>query len=758
MMRIILAAILSLAMLGAAPGQGIAQDAPRTMIVMDGSGSMWGRIGKAPKLRIAKRAVNQLMKRLPSEMEVGLMAYGHRTEGDCGDIQVLVQPQANSDGKIRKALAGMKFQGKTPLASALREAAEAMGYQDGPVTVVMVTDGLESCRMDPCEVARDLEGEGFDFTAHVIGFGLKPKEGARLACIAKQTGGKYFPARNARALARALVAAVTGEDMPNMLDQVNPDAEVPLADAEVPMADQVMPEAGVPKVDVPVVEVPTADVPVVEPDVDVAAVDPAPDGTSSKQKKIAATPEVAVAEPEVQPEATEPVADMAAISVTVTPKDLPAGIAVAWTATPLDDPAGVVITSDSPVAGAWDVELTAGEWAIEGLADGYVFEDYVTVSATTTAFEVDGFATGADETAADDSADMEGDEGVVDEAAVDAPAADVAVPEEAVVEEPAPDAPAMDEPAADLADMMPIDPAVTLALPGAGTTTDAGYRCDAAEACGMQDAATGLVFALPPGWATDVPTRDGASQKVVMTLFGPEGADGSVPSLILNPASWSAGQGACMPTPAGDLCVWGQGDAATQSAAAVIAPSVIVRRAPSAKADAAPVAEAVAEPEVVEPEVVEPSAPVPLAEGGLVPADGTWAATVALPVITQCPAGIETGLDPVAASLTSARAIVWGGVFDPAKIGLEVSVPAIAWQSVSATVARGEVPPAPIPGQPPFVRGVIVGDFSLTDPETITGQLSLGAFADGVGTVNLLNAGLAQCRVTADVTMVRTGD
>lgn len=723
---------LALSLFAGGVQRAAAQDAPRIMIVMDGSGSMWGRIGKTPKLAIATRAVNQLMKRLPGEMEVGLMAYGHRSEGDCGDIQVLVPPQPNSDGKVRKALSGMSFLGKTPIAASLREAAEAMDYQDGPVTVVLVTDGIESCRMDPCAVAEELEAEGFDFTAHVIGFGLKPKEGARLACIAKRTGGKYFPARNARALGRALSAAVLGDDAPNALDQANPAMDEPVADAELPAEEP----AAVPE----------------SADVEVAAIEPAAPATSSKQKKNTAVVDDAVEpEPEVElalepePEAAEPA--LAAVTVTIAPKGVPDTVPVRWSATPLDDPLEAVVAPEAPVTGPWTVHLSPGEWAVEGLADGYILEDYLTVSAAATAFEIEGFATGADETATDEdmpvddaeATDDDGDEpAVVDEAVAEEPVTEEPVVEEPVAvgpvtEEAAPET--IDAPTAPMGDIMVVAAADTLALPGAGTTTDAGYRCDASDPCGMQDAATGLVFALPPGWATDVPTTSADGQSVTMTLFGPEAADGTMPTLILNPAIWTDGDGACSDTQAGRLCIWRTETEAATKAMALIAPSVVIATQDNVAVEAAPVA-----------------------DGAIVPQDGTWAGTVGTPVVAQCPDGIDAGFGPVVTNLSAPRVVTWGAAFDPAAFAADPAMPELRWTALSPTEWQVASDPMPIPGQPPFMKSVVNGVLTLQDAGSIGGQLVLTAFADGSGTVGLLNAGLARCSVTADVRVTRTGE
>ena len=50
----------------------------RTLIVMDGSGSMWGQIDGRPKLEIARETVANVVGKLPPGQTLGLIAYGHR--------------------------------------------------------------------------------------------------------------------------------------------------------------------------------------------------------------------------------------------------------------------------------------------------------------------------------------------------------------------------------------------------------------------------------------------------------------------------------------------------------------------------------------------------------------------------------------------------------------------------------------------------------------------------------------------------------
>lgn len=182
--------------------------ADRAIIVLDASGSMWGQIDGTPKLQIARDTLRSVLQSLPADMELGLMAYGHREKGSCSDIELIVPPASGTASAITQATDGMRFLGKTPLTAAVRQAAESLKYTEEKSTVVLITDGVETCEADPCALGRELEQAGVDFTAHVVGFGLTAEEGRQVACLAENTGGKYLQASNATALTEALTAAV----------------------------------------------------------------------------------------------------------------------------------------------------------------------------------------------------------------------------------------------------------------------------------------------------------------------------------------------------------------------------------------------------------------------------------------------------------------------------------------------------------------------------------------------------------------------
>lgn len=183
--------------------------AERAVIILDGSGSMWAQIDGKARITIARETLSAVLAELPDDLELGFMTYGHREKGNCGDIEMLVEPAAGTAAAIIKAAAGINPKGMTPISDAVRLAAEDLRFTEEKATVILITDGLETCEVDPCALASELESQGVDFTAHVLGFGLSDEEGRKVACLAENTGGKYLSAQNGADLVDALSATVT---------------------------------------------------------------------------------------------------------------------------------------------------------------------------------------------------------------------------------------------------------------------------------------------------------------------------------------------------------------------------------------------------------------------------------------------------------------------------------------------------------------------------------------------------------------------
>lgn len=180
-----------------------------TILVLDASGSMWGVVDGQTKISAARQAVDSILSKWRPSDRLGVIAYGHRSKGDCKDIELLVPVSTFDPAKIKTAVDGLNPKGKTPIADSLRAAAAALRSTENKATVILVSDGIETCAPDPCAVAAELKKSGVGFTAHVIGFDVAdPLAKNQLQCIARATGGVYLDARNASGLEGALTKAV----------------------------------------------------------------------------------------------------------------------------------------------------------------------------------------------------------------------------------------------------------------------------------------------------------------------------------------------------------------------------------------------------------------------------------------------------------------------------------------------------------------------------------------------------------------------
>ncbi len=191
--------------------------------ILDGSNSMWGQIDGVPKITTAKAVMGDLLKNSPSGVNIGLLAYGHRSEGKCDDIEVL-KALGPKDGEAMTGLVNsISPKGKTPIGASLQKAGELLAEVDAYNNIVLVSDGVETCNADPCAVSASIADKGIHTKVHVVGFDIGKEERAELQCIADKGHGKYYGASNAAELKLAFAAI----EMEVMLAAVETVAEMP---------------------------------------------------------------------------------------------------------------------------------------------------------------------------------------------------------------------------------------------------------------------------------------------------------------------------------------------------------------------------------------------------------------------------------------------------------------------------------------------------------------------------------------------------
>ena len=177
---------------------------PEALFILDASGSMGGQAGAQTKIDAAKSVLAQVVPAVAPEVKIGLAAYGHRRADDCADIEVLVPPGNEDRAALMGRIAALQPKGMTPISAAVAQVADLLKGRDAETTIVLVSDGQETCGGDPCAVVRALKAAGVKFVMHVVGFDVTEADKAQLACIAEAGGGKYFGAADGAALLAAL--------------------------------------------------------------------------------------------------------------------------------------------------------------------------------------------------------------------------------------------------------------------------------------------------------------------------------------------------------------------------------------------------------------------------------------------------------------------------------------------------------------------------------------------------------------------------
>lgn len=205
-------------LMGAFPMKAqVKQENPSPIIfIYDASGSMWGQLQGETKMKIARDVLLKTVNGLPENQHIGFVAYGHRNKSDCKDVEFMVDVENGTKAKVTKALEGIVPLGRTPLADAALMVIDNLRKTQLKATIILITDGIESCGGNICDVIAAAKKEGIDFKLHIIGFGIGSENTEQLKCAAKAGNGNYYDATDAGGLGDVLNQATSmSVDKPN---------------------------------------------------------------------------------------------------------------------------------------------------------------------------------------------------------------------------------------------------------------------------------------------------------------------------------------------------------------------------------------------------------------------------------------------------------------------------------------------------------------------------------------------------------------
>ena len=190
----------------------------RILFVFDASQSMYGRWQSDTKFDLAVRLFSNILDSLRAipNLELALRVYGHQKPlpQDCKDTRLEVPFGKDNTARIKHVLKTIIPKGTTPIAYALEQAAKDFPPCDNcRNVVVLITDGLEECGGDPCQVSVQLQKKGIVLKPFIIGIGKNFQE--QFDCV-----GTYFDASNEKEFRTALKVIISRTLNPTTM-QVN---------------------------------------------------------------------------------------------------------------------------------------------------------------------------------------------------------------------------------------------------------------------------------------------------------------------------------------------------------------------------------------------------------------------------------------------------------------------------------------------------------------------------------------------------------
>lgn len=182
-----------------APTKSIAMKT-RVLFILDASGSMANEWQGSTRIAVAKNILKKIMDSLQNipNLEVGLRVYGSQTAlglNDCKDTRLEAPIRPRNGDFIKTRLDAVTTRGVTPIAYALQQSVLDFGVGTGNArnVIVLITDGIESCNGNPCEISLQLQRKGITLNPFIIGMGMQPNEVKAFDCI-----GRFYDAANAK--------------------------------------------------------------------------------------------------------------------------------------------------------------------------------------------------------------------------------------------------------------------------------------------------------------------------------------------------------------------------------------------------------------------------------------------------------------------------------------------------------------------------------------------------------------------------------
>ncbi|MBY0357784.1 MAG: VWA domain-containing protein [Candidatus Obscuribacterales bacterium] len=175
--------------------------------------SVGDSLDKEQKMEAAKRVLQNSVAQLPADVNIGIRVFGQSFRGDLSDCQqsALLVPIGNHNRRLlMEQVRQLRPYGLTPLTYGLQQAEQDLRYIVGSKTIILISDGAETCGGEPCQFIERLNRIGVRLKIDIVGLGLRRDRLAKdqLDCIAQKSGGKFYDANTSGELVNSINTSV----------------------------------------------------------------------------------------------------------------------------------------------------------------------------------------------------------------------------------------------------------------------------------------------------------------------------------------------------------------------------------------------------------------------------------------------------------------------------------------------------------------------------------------------------------------------
>ncbi len=189
----------------------LAQEPVKTIVIVDGSRSMWQRIYRKRKYRTVISGLNRILKSPPNANPIGIMTFGTKKRRSCKDIGTLKSVSEEITDQDLKNLKRFRPRGRAPISLAMQRAAQELDHENNAVRIVLIVDGYDNCRQDPCDTLKELRRTAYDMSVQLVGYGLRKKDIKHYQCFAEHKSDAFYSTGSPDEFLTALFIALGGQ-------------------------------------------------------------------------------------------------------------------------------------------------------------------------------------------------------------------------------------------------------------------------------------------------------------------------------------------------------------------------------------------------------------------------------------------------------------------------------------------------------------------------------------------------------------------